>query len=379
MKLHFTKRAIEAIAAQDRQLTYTDQTARGLTLIVFRSGVKTFYLTRKFRGRVTRTLLGRFPELPLAAARKKAAYLQVQYDSGIDPTEAKRQARKELSLDEFFEHYYQDHCLRKNRRPEVAKANYRRYLKPTLGRLQLSRIHRDDIKTIMRRLADRGLTRTANTTHTLLRAMLNKALAWDYLTTGKNPAQHIERYPEVVRTRVLLTDELPRFHQALALDPSDLNRDAILLLLFTGARSHNVLSMRWQELDLEQRVWTIPQTKNGSPQRVVLSPQAITVLNRRKRNRLSVFVLPGNGRSGHIQNINKAWHRLLDRAGIDGLIIHDLRRTLGTQLANLGANQAQIQMHLGHKDPQSARAYIHPDLEYLRPKVEQATKLLAGD
>ena len=82
---------------------------------------------------------------------------------------------------------------------------------------------------------------------------------------------------------------------------------------------------------------------------------------------------------GHIDNLTKAWQRLLNRAGIDDLRRHDLRRTLASTMADLGANQAQIQMMLGHRSPQSARAYIHPDLESLRETVGTATNLLSKE
>ena len=377
-KAHFTKSWIESIEAPDGRLTFTDDSTRGLTLLVNPTGVKTFYVVRKFRGRVERTLLGRFPELTLVEARKKAAYFQVQFDAGVNPSEARRQSREELTLDAFFDIYYRDHCEIKNRRPEDTKANYRRYLSPRLGRKQLSTIDRTDIKTMMRFHGDRDRKRTANNAHTLIRAMFNKAIAWEYFD-GRNPAEHIERYPEKVRTRRLMPDEVPRFLDALEQEDSETNRDAIALLLYTGARLENVLSMHWSEVDLDNAIWTIPRTKNGDSQRVVLTTQALDILKRRKKNAWSVFVLPGNGKKGHIDNLTKAWQRLLNRAGIDDLRRHDLRRTLASTMADLGANQAQIQMMLGHRSPQSARAYIHPDLESLRETVGIATKRLSKE
>lgn len=376
-KVHLTKSFVESIACTENRLTFTDNTTRGLTLLVNPTGVKTFYLTRKFRGRVERTLLGRFPELSLGEARKKASYFQVQYDAGINPNEARRQAQAEPTLNAFFEIYYEDHCQQNNKRPEAIRANYARYLAPTLGHLQLSRLQRQDIKAVMKQLGDRGLTRTANVVHGLIRAMLNKALAWEYLQTGKNSAQYIARYREAVRRRVLSPEELPRFHQALALEPSAVNRDAILLLLYTGARSANVFSMHWSEIDFERRLWLIPDTKNGEPHVIALTEEAIAIVERRKQLRASVFVLPGRGSTGHLQNLKKAWERLCDRAGIDDLRIHDLRRTMASWLANLGANQAQIQLQLGHKDPQSVKHYVHPNVDYLRPVVQKVTSALS--
>lgn len=377
-KLHFTKSFIESVEVAEKRLTFTDDQARGLTLLVTPNGVKTFYLTRKYRGRVERTLLGHYPELTLKVARAKAAQLQLQYDSGLNPNEAKRQARLVPTLDEFFEIYYREHSEIKNRRPLAIHANYRRYLSPTLGKLQLTSIKRADIKEVMTALGAKGNQRTANVVQGMIRAMFNKALAWEYFT-GQNPAEHIERYREQVRRRVLRQDEMPRFHRALAMEPDETNRDAILLLLYTGARKSNVLAMHWKEIDLERALWLIPETKNGQPHQTVLTSEALEILKRRRKSTGSVFVLQGRGATGHVENLKKAWQRLLDQAGIEDLRMHDLRRTMGTWLANAGANQSQIQMQLGHMDIQSAKAYVHPDTEYIRASVESVTRQLSAE
>jgi integrase len=172
---------------------------------------------------------------------------------------------------------------------------------------------------------------------------------------------------------------MPRFHRALAMAPDELNRDAILLLHYISARKSNVLSMHWKEIDLERALWLIPETKNGQPHQTVLTPEALEILKRRRKTTSSVFVLQGRGATGHVENLKKAWQRLLDLAGIEDLRMHDLRRTMGSWLANAGANQAQIQMQLGHMDMQSAKAYVHPDSEYLRPSVEIVTKKLSAE
>ena len=176
---------------------------------------------------------------------------------------------------------------------------------------------------------------------------------------------------------MLQADELPRFHEALKLESSESSRDAILMLLYTGARKMNVLSMHWNDIDFDRQLWVIPETKNGESHVVALTPEALVVLNRCRKKRYSVYVFPGTGSKGHLENLKKVWQRLLDRAGIDDLWIHDLRRTVGSYMANLGANQAQIQMQLGHKDPQSAKAYIHPDIEFVRPFTARVSRALS--
>jgi integrase len=70
----------------------------------------------------------------------------------------------------------------------------------------------------------------------------------------------------VTRDRFLQADELPRFFQSLAEEPSIAMRDFILLALLTGARRANVCAMHWREIDLAAGVWRLPDTKNGTPQ-----------------------------------------------------------------------------------------------------------------
>lgn len=373
--IHFTKRVIDGIKATSRRQTFTDETSRGLTLLVTPNGVKTFYLTRKFEGRVERNKLGRFPEMSLSKARVRAAKLQVQYDAGINPAETKRRERKELTLDEFFEIYYRDHCKVRNRHPEVTQNVYKRNLQPVLGRVRLSKIGREDIRQLMQKHGDKGHKRTANTIHALIRAMLNKAIGWEYLE-GNNPALHIDRYPEKSRDRFLSPEELVRFHAALLKEPDETNRDCIYTILLTGARKSNVFSMQWSHIDLDQAIWRIPDTKNGTPQLVVLAPEVITILKRRRARAKSLFVFHGTGKKGHIVDIKKTWQRLLDRAGIDDLWVHDLRRTFGSWMLADGHSLSVIGKALGHKDIQSTQIYARLSVEQLRDPVYSVSSRL---
>jgi CTP synthase (UTP-ammonia lyase) len=86
--------------------------------------------------------------MPLSVAKQKAAHLQVQYDSGINPNEAKRQSRAEPSLDVFFDIYYEDRCRVKAKHRKAIKVNYNRYLKSTLGSKQLFKIEREEVHLV---------------------------------------------------------------------------------------------------------------------------------------------------------------------------------------------------------------------------------------
>ncbi|MVF25131.1 site-specific integrase, partial [Methylocaldum sp. BRCS4] len=131
------------------------------------------------------------------------------------------------------------------------------------------------------------------------------------------------------RERFIQPDELPRFFQAVAESPLC---DFFLLAILTGARRSNLQAMRWQDMNLERAVWTIPKTKNGLPQTIPLPPEAVAILERRKAEAVhrETFVFPGPGKTGHLVEPKRAWDAMLQKAGIENLRIHDLRRTLGS-------------------------------------------------
>lgn len=380
-KLHFTKALIEALEPTDRLQSFTDNQTRGLTLKVTPAGVKTFYLTKKFKGRTETTKLGRFPETTLAMARHRLAKLQQQYDAGISPAEEKRQERAELRLTEFFEIYYRDHCEIHNRRPDYARYTYERYVAPTLGHKKLSQITRSDVAAMHREFGRSGHPRTANKAQGLLRAILNKAIAWEYLQ-GTNPAQHIERFKEVSRDRFMSRGEVARFHEALAQESDSTLRDYFLVLLYTGARKTEALRMAWADVDLEHEVWRIPETKNGDARRVVLAGPTMAILNRRheareRDNPYHPWVFPGRVSGNPLTDPKRAWERIKDRANLEDLRIHDLRRTHASWMLEGGADLTVIGKALGHKDFESTLVYARLDLDPVRKAVDQTVRALS--
>lgn len=374
-KHHFTKSWIESIESTDRLQSFTDDQVRGLTLKVTPNGVKTFYLVKRFEGNLESTKLGRFPETTLKIARERAAKLHLQYDAGVNPAEEKRRERSELTLDAFFKIYHRDHCRLRNR-TDYSKYTYENYIQPFLGRKKLSQIRRSDVSEMHTALGKGGKKRTANKAHTVIRAMLNKAIAWEYLE-GANPAEHVQRFREQSRDRFMSKAEAERFQEALSQEPDDTIRDYFAILLYTGARKTETLKMRWDQIDFDAATWRIPDPKNGEPRLVSLAQVAMTILKRRQKLHDSTWVFPGRKRGHHLTEPKKAWERILERAEIDDLHIHDLRRTLGSWLRSAGADLQVIGKVLGHKDYQSSLIYSRLDVDVTRVPLERATKALA--
>jgi integrase len=191
---------------------------------------------------------------------------------------------------------------------------------------------------------------------------------------GINPTIGITKFKEQKRDRFILKDELPRFLEALENEPNRGMRDFFLMCLYTGARKGNVLSMRWEEVDFSINEWRIPDTKNGDPVRVPLIGKALEILCDRSYLKESTpWVFPSGGsKSGHVQEPKKVWKRILERAGLTNLRIHDLRRTCGSYQAIAGTSLAIIGKSLGHKSPQSTAVYARLSNDPVRNSLEAA-------
>lgn len=167
---------------------------------------------------------------------------------------------------------------------------------------------------------------TANIALKLLHVMFNKAINEWRIWSGENPAHGIKKFPEQSRDRFLQSDELPRFFRAVADEPNETIRDYVLISLLTGARRTNVLEMRWQDVNFERAEWRIGMTKNGThPNRHPVAGSAGSIAEQEATGRGCVRI----GKQGHLAEPKKGWTRILERAGIADLRIHDLRRTLG--------------------------------------------------
>lgn len=378
----FTKTRIQAIPTPEagKRVTYYDTKTPGLQLRVSATGVKTFSVYRRLKaGEPERVTLGRFPAMTVEQAQKLAADVNAEIEGGANPAEAKRALREEPTLAEFFTEYGERHGNKKlSWRDDQQR--FRDYLLPALGKRKLSAIDRAMVARMLSDAEKAGKSAgTVRQIRALVSNMLSKAVEWGYLDA--NPAQSVKVSGSTVkRDRFLQPDELARFFEAVIAEPSETIRDLILLALLTGARRSNVCAMHWREIDLKAGVWKIKRTKNGEPQTVTLCPEAVAILEARQAATANGFVFPGTGRTGHIAEPRKGFERVLERAGIphgrdveNGMVLHDLRRTLGSWQARTGASLAIIGKSLNHKSQQATAIYARLDLDPVRQSVNTAT------
>lgn len=372
-RINFTKRALEALpsAPAGKRIDYHDTKTQGLTLRVSASGTKTFSFFRRIDGKLERVTLGKFPAVTVEQARAEAAKLNGQVAKGINPAEEKRSMRQEITLAEHFADYLERHAKPYKKSWKSDDNNYRLYL-ADLGKRKLNSIKKADVQRLHARIGkDHGIY-AANRTLATLRKVYAVALDWGW--EGNNPCIGIKQFKEQSRDRFLQGDELPRFFASLAEEVNDTARDFFTLALLTGARRGNLLAMRWEQVNLERGIWRIPETKNGDPQNLPLIPEVVAILTQRQAQAQGPWVFPGNGsKSGHLEEPKTAWRRILKRAGLTDLRIHDLRRSLGSWQAATGASLSVIGKSLNHRNVSTTAIYARLSIDPVRESMEKAT------
>lgn len=283
-----------------------------------------------------RVTLGRYPDMSIEQARNETARINALIVEGINPNSDARSRKTETTLLEFFEQFLKH---RRNRKgsylSEKTKSTYQYDFNLYLAKWskrKLSQFKDTDFGKLHTEIGIEHPT-TANRVIAMASSLFGYA-AEHRLFKGANPVQGIKKFPEIKRDRFLHSDELPAFFKSLTDEQNETLRDYFLISLLTGARRSNVQAMQWSHINLERGEWCIPITKNGDSQTVTLTPEVVEIL-RARQGCNPTWVFPGTGTTGHIVEPKKAWKRVLERAGISNLRIHDLRRTFGSWQAKL--------------------------------------------
>jgi integrase len=351
---------------------YRDRNIRGFALRVNWGGTKSFIVEGRVNGRVRRITLGRHPVMSVAKARGQALRTKGDIADGIDPTAAEAEAVTFKALcDRYLEHAKQ-HGKKTWHRDEQALALY---IPKGWNSRRLSDISRDDVVKLHDHVGEQNGKYASNRLVALLRAMWNRAIDWK-LFQGANPCSRIKQFKEKPRERFLSPDELARVNQALLAEPEPW-RSYFPLVLLTGTRRMELLSAKWENVDITARTLKLAETKNGRSLLLPLPAAAVAILEALPRT--SEWVFPGRGASGHVVEPKAAWDRIRERAKVPDVRIHDLRRTLGSWLASAGFSLPMIGRALGHQSPTSTSVYARLALDPVRVMLEANAAIMFGD
>jgi integrase len=349
-----TIRSVETMKPRPVRQEIPDSFLPGLYLIQQPSGAKGWAVRYRHQGVPRKLTLGSYPALGLKDARGLAAKALRTVAEGRDPGREKILARaaKADSVDRIFEEFLERHVRRSNR-PRTGQETERLLRQHVLPRWRGRMVHevtRRDVLDVLDRVVDGGAPSAANRVFAAVRKFFNWCVARDILATS--PCAGVKPpTAERARDRVLSDDEL-RLVWAAADKLGGTFGPLVKLLALTGQRRDEVARIRWDELDLDARLWTLPpaRTKNNQPHEVPLSKAALTVLQNVPHIASSPFVLTTNGGAAPASGYSKNKRRLdaLLPADMPAWRLHDLRRTCASGLARLGINLPVIEKVLNH-------------------------------
>ncbi len=359
-KMNFTKAnllALEPIPCKRRRVY--DEKQKGLAVYVSPTGGKAFYCIRKVGGKVEEIRIGDSATVTIETARTTAAGIINQIAAGTNPAEQRRIKKAEMAFCDLFSEWVTDCRVKGKKSLSNDERNYRLHLQG-IAKKKLSEVERQHIRALHRKVSTGAGIYQGNRVLALVRAVFNFGINTLDIPNLSNPAAGLKMNREESRDRRLHSDEMPRFFEALAAEENPDMRDYVILSLLTGARRSNVLAMHWQDINLGRQTWTIPgsKAKAGDSITVPLTDAAIGVLQARaETSGAQGWVFPGSGKTGHLAEPKKGWQRLLQRAGIDDLRIHDLRRSLASFQIDAGVSLAVIGKGLGHHSQQTTAVY----------------------
>jgi integrase len=286
-----------------------------------------------------------------------------EVSGGGDPSRTRQDDRKSPTFREFAERYMLEHSL-KRKKPNSVATDRRlldNHILSALGAKKIQAIDRKDIRALHQGMA--AIPYAANRAMTLLAHLFTMAEKWGVRPDGTNPCRHVERFPEEKRERYLTPDEINRLSEVLAKAEQEQTEPAAVvlalrLLLLTGCRMGEILTLQWAFLDMDKGVLNLPDSKTGK-KTVYLSAPALAVLAAAERLPGNAYVVPGRKPGACLVNLEKPWRRVRARAGLESVRLHDLRHTFASMGAAAGLSLPMIGKLLGHTQVQTTARYAH--------------------
>lgn len=375
-KLHLTERSISKLAAPapgGRQTLHWDVGLRGFGVLCSgSSGLKSFVVQKDIAGRSTRLKIGSVAELPLAKARLRAAELLDDLRQGLLPV---AKADLNMTLRAAVEGLVT--------RPDLRPASVRAYKMPlrTLAPWAdwpLRTITGDMVERRHRELGGEIGGHTANATMRALSAV------WGYAVERVPdlptcPVRRLKRqwFVEERRERLVSNDRMADFYSAVSMLQNQVAADCLKLMMFTGMRRGETISLRWDDVDLKERMIRLPATitKNKKPATLPMSTHVYDLLVARRALGKDKFIFPGPGKAGHISDLQCAFNEIEQQTGIK-ISAHDLRRGFVTTAESIGIPLGAIKGLVNHTESDITMRYAIVSQDRLRAATQAITDRL---
>ena len=378
-----SRRTVEALPAGEREVVFWDHELSGFGVRVYPSGTKVYLVQTRSGGKSRRITIGRHGVLTAEQARRKAAQLIASIKAGEEPARSQSPPDAGPTIAEVAERYMKEHvavrCKRSTAR--ACRCTLDRYLLPAFGARPLGTIGREEVAALQYRL--HKTPTMANRVVDLLSRLFNMAEAWGVAPDGGNPCRFVQKYKERSRERFLSEEEFGRLGRVL----DELEAEgkvsanavaAIRLLMLTGCRRGEIVTLRWEDVDLEAGELRLRDAKTG-PRQVALSPAAVRVLSAIRRHADNPWVIAGRKPGTRLANLNASWLVVRARAGLEDVRLHDLRHSFASRALALGESLSMIGKLLGHRKVQTTARYAHLAQDSVKVSAARVAESLRAD
>jgi integrase len=421
MKRKLTKSVVDGL--QPRSSDYVEWCPQlpGFGCRVRPSGSKTFIAQYRIGGRsspVRKVTIGTYGKLTVEIAREQARMVLAKAELGEDVADQRAKDRAEISVAKLCDEYLKSGCdAKKASTLATDRGRIERHIKPLLGRKRIGQITGAEVRQFLRDIADgktamdektgkhgraivKGGKGAATRTVRLLGGIFSFAVEAGYLAT--NPCRGVKLFPDGKGQRFLSPDEIGRIGGALNEAetiglPWSLNNSAnskhrphmggvqrevispyavaaIRLLMLTGCRVREILSLRWAEVDFDNGWLNLSDSKTGAKV-VMLGAPALQILA--ELPRVGDYVIAGASADAPRSDIKRPWNRIREYAELSDVRLHDLRHSFASVGAGAGMGLAVVGKLLGHASPTTTARYAHFANDPLRRASDSIANTIA--
>ena len=373
--LRLTKRIVDRLKVDDKDAIFWDSDLAGFGVRVHATGRKLYIVQSRGPAGLKRVTLGPVGHTTIEERRREAAAVIDRIKRGDDPMPpepAPEPTVADLAARSVSVRFGVK-C-----KPATAKA-YKmaldRHVLPALGAMPLAEVGPKEVAALHHRMRD--MPSMANRAVWVLSRLFVLAETWEMVPPGGNPCRHIRYYREKSRERFLTPEEFRRLGAALrrfeARGPTQASAVAALrLLMLTGCRTGEILTLRWDDVDRTAGVLRLRDGKTG-PRMVPLTGPVLAVLDGIERMEGVSWVIRSKSDT-RLTGLFSHWQQIRMDVGLDDVRVHDLRHSYASRALALGESLTIIGRLLGHAKVETTAKYAH-----LVRDAEKAAAARTGD
>ncbi|MDG1286703.1 MAG: integrase family protein [Rickettsiales bacterium] len=353
------------------QVVVWDSKVQGLHIKVGKNS-KTFFFRKRLKGRYVSIKLGRFPEISVEIARKSARAKHFEMQEGKNPKDRLQMTKLQATelttaLDTYLANRIKNEKLK---HPKEFRATFYRHLSDWMSK-PVSIITADMVLKRHNSITKKAGPYAANKAFTSLQSVLKYHFADNDIY--KNPVKILttkeEWNPCKARKNYIQPHQMQTWYTALIEDENAALVNLLKLILYSGLRKTEAMTLTWRNVDFDNLILYIPKTKNGKPHILPITDNIFELLKLQQSTaNESSWVFPSeSSKSGHIEEPKKLVERIEERCGLR-ITCHDLRRTFSELAYQRTASESLVSRLLNHSQNKSVtgRHYIQGGIEVLR-------------